>query len=106
VVDAKLRKGTSHIYARRTFYLDEDSWQIVAVDQYDSRGEIWRYSESYTINYYDQPFIWMTLECHYDLQNGRYLAFGLNNEGKIEEFGLPFTKEDFTPSALRRAGRR
>ena len=26
VVDATLKPGTSHIYARRTFYIDEDSW--------------------------------------------------------------------------------
>jgi len=33
-----LKEGTSHIYKKRTFYVDEDSWQILAMDQYDSRG--------------------------------------------------------------------
>ena len=32
VVDATLKEGARHIYKRRTFYLDEDSWQIVVVD--------------------------------------------------------------------------
>jgi len=32
VVDSKLKPGVSHIYSRRTLYVDEDSWQILAVD--------------------------------------------------------------------------
>jgi hypothetical protein len=106
VVDAKVRPGTSHIYARRVFFFDEDSWQALAVDQYDSRGEIWRVSEAYCINYYEVPMIWDTLQAHYDLQNGRYLVYGLNNEDKIDEFGLALNVDDFTPSALRYLGRR
>ncbi len=32
VVDAKLKAGTSHIYSRRTFYIDEDSWNVILID--------------------------------------------------------------------------
>ncbi|HET7536883.1 MAG TPA: DUF1329 domain-containing protein, partial [Candidatus Didemnitutus sp.] len=32
VVDATLKPGASHVYSRRTFYVDEDSWQILACD--------------------------------------------------------------------------
>ena len=106
VVDAKLKEGTSHIYARRTFYIDEDSWQILAMDQYDNRGEIWRVSEAHVINYYQVPLLWQTLEVHYDLQNGRYLAIGLNNQERPEMFNIEMDKRDFTPNALRRKGRR
>ena len=38
VVDATLKTGFSHIYSRRTLYVDEDSWQILAVDCYDIRA--------------------------------------------------------------------
>jgi hypothetical protein len=106
VVDAKLKEGTSHVYARRTFYIDEDGWQILAVDQYDGRGDIWRVSEAHVINYYDVPCLTDTVQVHYDIQNGRYLAFGLNNEDPIEDFNVKFTLDDFTPEALRREGKR
>lgn len=107
VVDATIKDGTSHVYGRRTFYFDEDSWQIVLVDIYDSRGEMWRPSEAYTINYYDGPFIWETLFSVYDLQNGRYLANGLNNEFAADKFtDLNLSSSNFTPNALRRKGRR
>ena len=106
VVEAKLKQGTSHIYARRTFYIDEDSWQVLAVDQYDGRGQIWRVSEAHPINYYEVPLVWHTLQVHYDLQNGRYLAFGLTNQEPIDEFNVKLSVRDFRPEALRRRGRR
>ena len=62
VVDATLKPGTSHVYSRRTFYVDEDSWQVLAVDQYDGRGQLWRVSEAHCINYYDAQVFWSTLE--------------------------------------------
>ncbi len=104
VVEATLKPGARHIYKRRTFYVDEDSWQILAVDQYDNRNQLWRVSEGFAMNYYDVPNLWTSLEVHTDLQAGRYLAVGLVNEGKPYNFSVNYTGADFTPSALRREG--
>jgi hypothetical protein len=106
VVDATVKQGTSHLYARRTFYLDEDSWQILAADQYDGRGQMWRVSEAHCINYYDAQVFWSTLEVHLDLQNGRYLAVGLDNENAMYDFTIKRTPADYTPDTLRREGLR
>ena len=106
VVDAKVKSGTSHLYSRRTFYIDEDSWQILAADQYDGRGQMWRVSEAHCINYYDAQVFWSTLEVHIDLQNGRYLAIGLDNENAMYDFNLKRTPADYTPDSLRRDGLR
>ena len=104
VVDATLKSGTSHVYSRRTFYIDEDSWQVLAVDQYDGRGQLWRVSEAHCINYYDAQLFWSTLEVHTDLQAGRYLAIGLDNERKMYNFGNTRSPQDYTPGALRQEG--
>ena len=106
VVDATIKPDTNHIYSRRTFYIDEDSWQILVVDQYDRRGNLWRVSEGFPINYYEVPTLWSTLEVHTDLQAGRYLAIGLDNESRMYDFNLKRTEQDFTPAALRREGLR
>lgn len=106
VVDATLKDGTNHLYKRRTFYVDEDSWQIVAADQYDNRDQLWRVSEGHGINYYDKPTYWTTLEVHTDLQAGRYLAIGLDNQEPMYNFNAERTPENYTPAALRREGRR
>ncbi len=106
VVDATLKQGTSHLYSRRTFYVDEDSWQVLAADQYDSRGALWRVSEAHCINYYDALTFWSTLEVHTDLQDGRYLAIGLDNEGPMYDFTIKRTPADYNPDSLRREGMR
>jgi len=104
VVEATLKDNSRHIYKRRTFYVDEDSWQILAVDQYDNRDQLWRVSEGFVINYYDVPTLWTTLEVHTDLQSGRYLAIGLDNESVMYDFDVERTPDDYTTGALRRAG--
>ena len=106
VVEATLREGARHLYKKRTFYIDEDSWQIMAADIYDNRDQLWRVSEGHSINYYEVPTFWTTLEAHYDLQSGRYLALGLDNEAEMYDFDIERDPRDFSPGALRRAGRR
>jgi hypothetical protein len=106
VVDARLKEGFRHINARRTFYLDEDSYQPLVADHYDGRGEIWRLSEAHSINYYEVPIFWTTLVVHYDLQSGRYLAMGLDNKTSMVEFNVELSANEYTPQALRRRGRR
>jgi hypothetical protein len=105
VVDSVLKPGTSHIYKRRTLYVDEDSWQILAVDCYDTRDQLWRVQEGHVIEYYDVPSFWTTLELVMDLQNRRYLALGLDNEEpKTYDFHLKRTIADYQVSALRSRG--
>ncbi len=106
VVRATLKPGVRHIYKRRVFYVDEDSWQILIVDHYDNRDQLWRVSEGFAMNYYDVQSVWTTLEVHTDLQVGRYLAIGLNNESMPLNFNVNFSNWEFTPGALRRRGRR
>jgi len=105
VVDSTLKPGTSHLYSRRTLYVDEDSWQILAVDCYDRRGELFRVQEGHVINYYELPNLWTTLELVMDLSNGRYLALGLQNEEpKSYDFTIKRTPSDYQPNVLQRRG--
>ncbi len=106
VVDATLKEGASHIYKRRTFYIDEDSWMIMVADKYDARDQLWRVSEAHSINLYNIPMTYPMLEVHYDLQSGRYLAMGLRNEEPKVYEPIKRTEADFTPSGLRGLGTR
>ncbi len=105
VVDSSLKAGVSHVYSRRTLYIDEDSWQILAVDCYDRRGQLYRIQEGHVINYYDVPNLWTTLELVMDVSNGRYLALGLQNEeAHSYDFTIKRTPSDYQPNALQRRG--
>ena len=106
VVDATLKPGTDHVYSRRTFYIDEDSWQILIADQYDKRGQMNVVSEAHCVNYYEAQTFWSTLEVHTHLDNGRYLAVGLDNDQPMYDFSLKRTPADYTPDSLRRDGTR
>lgn len=104
VVEANLRKGFSHPYAKRRFYLDEDSWQILASDLYDKDGKLVGLQESHAINYYDVPMFSSTLETVYDFLGDRYFADGLDNNEQMYDFNAKLAPGDFTPQALRREG--
>ena len=106
VIEATLRDGFRHINSRRTFYLDEDSYQIMLIDHYDKRGELWRFSEAHSINYYEVPTFWSTIETHHDLQSGRYISVGLDNQDQVNTFNSPLSEANYTPAALRKRGRR
>ncbi|TFF42274.1 DUF1329 domain-containing protein [Pseudomonas sp. RIT623] len=104
-VVATLKPGQRHIYAKRDFYIDEDTWQAAVIDQYDGRNQLWRVSEAHAQPYYNVQVPWYTLEAIYDLQSGRYLALGMKNEEKSAyNFGFSASKADFQPAALRQAG--
>jgi hypothetical protein len=104
VVEATLRPGERHIYKKRVFYIDEDSWSALIVDQYDNRDQLWRVSEGHAMNFYNVPLVWTAAEVHTDLQAGRYLVMGLFNESRPHDFNLKRTEADFTADALRVEG--
>ena len=106
VVEATLKAGTSHIYSRRTFYIDEDSWNVVLIDKYDGRGQLWRFSEQHSENWYDVPMWFGTIELHHDLQSRRYIAMGLRSEEKVIYEPIKRTAADYTPQNLRNLGTR
>lgn len=105
-VEATLKEGARHIYAKRTFFIDEDTWGASVIDQYDGRGELWKLSEAHNIQFYDVDTPWMVAETLHDLNSGRYLVTGLSNEEPtFMIFGEKVKRADFSTSALRRLGR-
>ena len=108
VVEGTLKPGERHVYAKRTFYVDEDTWQISVADLYDGRGEMWRVKEAHNMSHYQVHVPWYAVEVSYDLISGRYLPIGLENEipGYTYQWDYPATIDEYTPAALRRAGKR
>ncbi|HEY9238187.1 MAG TPA: DUF1329 domain-containing protein [Burkholderiaceae bacterium] len=105
VVEATLKPGSKHMFPRRTFYLDEDSWSVLYEDAYDSRGELWRVGVHGLVQYYDALVPWYRMSVWHDLSNGAYLLGSLDNEQPgIWKFDQKGKVVDFQPDALRRAG--
>jgi hypothetical protein len=72
VVDARLKQGAKHLYPRRTFYIDEDTWSIAAVDIYDRSGELWRTTLRFAAYYEAMPGVFSSLDAYHDLKAGAY----------------------------------
>jgi len=105
VVEASLKEGERHIYAKRTMYIDEDSWGASVIDHYDGRGELWKMAEAHNVMFYDVATPWMVAETLHDLNSGRYLVTGLSNEEpKFMVWGNKAQRGDFSSGALRRIG--
>lgn len=98
VVEATLRDGVRHKISKRTFYIDEDSWSINAVDGYDGRGELWKFQEGHMVSV---PWVGTASavpELIYDLQSGRYFATAMVNEEKLNDTDAEFKVKYFKPA--------
>ncbi|MFQ3190125.1 MAG: hypothetical protein ACI936_001255 [Paraglaciecola sp.] len=105
-IEAELKEGFRHIYAKRTMFIDEDSWGASVIDHYDGRGELWKVAEAHNMQFYDVDTPWLAAETLHDLSSGRYLVTGLaNEEPTFILWGNKVTHRDFSTSALRRTGR-
>lgn len=104
IIEANLKTGAKHLYQKRRFYIDEDSWAAVAAEMYNNQGQLWRVLLAHVINYYEMPLLWSTCDVYHDLIVGRYLATNLDNESKMFDFSVKLTKRNFSSGALRRTG--
>jgi len=103
VLEGTLKEGTTHDYAKRTMFLDEDSYFIMVVDGYDRRGDIWRYWEDHDVMYYDIGMMAPAAEFQYDMQAGRMLAL-LYDKETPPDFTGRWEDNYFTPASVRRNG--
>ena len=77
VVEATLKPGKRHIYAKRVFYVDEDSWVAVASDQYDARGSLYRAGFVYTFPMYEAATPNATTQATFDFTTNGYNVAGM-----------------------------
>lgn len=104
VVEATLKPGKRHIYHKRTFYLDEDSWITLASDQYDARGQLFRGVFAPTAFAYDVQAMQITMQIGYDLIAGLYSSQGNCGLYYGVKFREPFPARDWSPDSLAGAG--
>jgi hypothetical protein len=105
VVEATLKEGARHIYNKRVFYLDEDSWLALASDQYDARGQLFRASFAYPSYSYDVQAQFGDTTAIYDFSSGLYNVTGLFGPYAGLKYMTELPKENFWSSeALAGAG--
>ncbi|WP_369959760.1 DUF1329 domain-containing protein [Pseudomonas benzenivorans] len=104
VVEGTLKPGARHIYHKRRFYLDEDTWNALASDQYDARGQLYRGSYSFLTQSYDVATPNTAPHVIYDLVGGSYNVNGLVGPYGGIKYIEPLSKAQWSPEALAGAG--
>ncbi len=100
MVEATLREGKEHRFGKRVFYIDEDSWNIVLVENYKSDGTLWRFQEGHLLPDYDLQSANCAPVVTYDLDDGRYFATRLLAEDLPPRYGIPMTEAEFMPATV------
>lgn len=110
VVEAAVKGDKRHSFAKRVFYIDEDSWALLHVDMYDAKGNLWRVQEG---SLWAAPDVGACMSYEYqmyDLVARRYVTDNWTAEGEVLD--LTAGKEGrvnaatFSQDELRRRGER
>jgi hypothetical protein len=72
VVEATLKPGKRHIYAKRVYYVDEDSWAALANENYDAHGVLYKVNFAHQAPSYDLPAGFAEFTVSYNFMNGVY----------------------------------
>lgn len=109
-VEGTLKDGMRHNAAKRVFYIDEDSWQMLHADLYDAQGKLWRVQEGTLWMAWELPACVQQEFVSYDLSVDRYI--GENATQDAPETDWLAAREGrvkanmFDPGELRRRGER
>ncbi len=106
VVEGTIKPGKRHLYSKRLFYLDEDSWVAALSDQYDGRNQLYRVGMNYLTQQYDVPCLFPDSFSIHDLVTGIYSINALPVPGKkgILYPGHAFPSKDWTADSLASGG--
>jgi len=107
VVEANLREGQRHIYGKRRFYVEEDSWNIVMTENYDGRGELWKVVLINAIYEYNVKGYVNRAMMFHELRAGGYIVIRLvNDSDQMNYVADPRGEAWYSPTNVRKLGRR
>lgn len=101
VIEATEREGKKHSFGKRVFYVDEDSWNVVLVENYDRDGNLWRFQEGHLLPAYKVQAANCAPVITYDLKDGRYFVNRLLGEDVPAEYNLPMKPGEFTSDSVK-----
>lgn len=105
VVEAQLRDGQRHQAPRSVYYLDEDTWQAVLGDRWDSKNQLWKTLWGFNYVMPDVPGTVQQTFGFYDLLGGQaYVANVLNDKSYHHRPVKPWPTQVFTGDGLAAQG--
>jgi len=102
VVEATNKPEKRHTFKKKVFYIDEDSWNIVAIDNYDHRDQLMQFQEGHYVIGYNILAGTTIPEVIYHLNSGRYFITAMANEDKPNNLAVTFPADYFTAAAVQK----
>ena len=111
VVEATRKSDARHAYAKRRFYVDEDTWCVIVQESWDDAGNLYRhtYSPTHALPGADgglSHYSWVT----YDMIKGNYFILGTYWGGKGDKITYYNSLEEhpralsLTPNGVQASG--
>lgn len=100
LIEGRLRKGEEHVYPRRRFWIDEDTWNILLSENYNAKGQLWRHGQAIFAHAYQTQAFWSPITVMYDLQGKTYSVNGQPLPDSWSQLTELPSEDYFTPRAL------
>jgi len=101
VIEATEREGKKHSFGKRVFYVDEDSWNVILVENYDRNGNLWRFQEGHLLPTYKIQSANSAPVVTYDLKDERYFVNRLFAEDVAPQYDEPMKAGEFTSDSVK-----
>ena len=100
MVESTLKPGQRHVYAKRTYFLDEDGSGAGMFDAFDKSGELYRGMFQNTIQMYDQLTPYSGKTVTYDFSKRMLLLIGDVSDGGYLVSPKNLPEVDLSPEAV------
>lgn len=108
VVEATVKPEWRNTFSKRVFYLDEDTWNPLVADLYDTKDKLYRFQENNLMAAPEMPGCVTAGDFYFDLNADRYVADNIIVKSADANYtaGDIVNNSMFTPDAMRRYGLR
>ncbi len=100
VVEATLKPGMRHVYGKRTYYLDEDTFGAGLYDAWDKSGALYRSIFLGGIQMYDKTIPYNVKNVVYDFNKGMWALLNDGLKGGYKISDTPRAERDMNAEAI------
>lgn len=102
VVESDNKPDQRHTFKKRRIYLDEDSWNVVAIDNYDQQDKLMQFQEGHLVLHTNVLATATQPEVIYHLNSGRYFVTAMANEDKPYDQTVSFSDSVFEAETVQK----
>jgi hypothetical protein len=102
VVEADNKPNLRHTFKKRRLYIDEDSWNITMIDDYDQQGQIVQFQEGHLVTSSAILASSTVPEVIYHFDSGRYFLTAMSNEDQPNDTTVTYPNNYFEADSVQK----